>query len=63
LIFDPNDWMTAIYTEVLLFCEAEVSDAASRHQESVDAVGVISSEVDYLEEPFCPGIIIRSDHC
>lgn len=54
---------TAIYTKVLLFREAKVSDAASRHQESVDAVGVIPSEVDFPEEPFCPGIIIPSDHC
>lgn len=54
---------TAIYTKVLLFREAKVSDAASRHQESVDAVGVIPSEVDFPEEPFCPGIIVRSDHC
>lgn len=47
-----------IYTGVLLFCEAEVSDADSRHQKSIDAVGVISSEMDFSEEPFCPGIII-----
>lgn len=48
---------------VLLFCETEVADAASRHQKSIDAVGAIPSEVNFHEEPLCSGIIIPSDHC
>ncbi len=37
----------------LLLYKAEVADAASRQQESVDADAVVPCEVDCPEEPLC----------